>query len=504
MTDDFDVSLRRRLESLAKAVPVVPLGRETSVVSRGVRARSSSRLAIRGLIPVLTVLAIGALVASILGIGGFLPGSGDEAGAPSPSLKPSIAVETGPIVAMTQSGGFSLTIRSPRERYAAGEPIDVEATFSHSGEEPVDIYHSREGSPLDFGIVEPVLGDLVLGPGGRLPCIGTMLEPGYSESAAFRKSGSWTSADPLADEYEAFTRDPLLRLSEGTWHIYAVARFSIDECGNAIEMRAELEIDVAASVDPESSASAVHTAEPLEEVHAVAEDGPFRLELRSNRAVYVAGAPIDIRATLNYFGAGRSVADFSGHITLIGHQTDGAHSFLPGPMVDMCVIRPIEDLPIETALADWPKVRSLPAGRWRITASFSGSAPACTFDGQGVRAWIDITVVPAGEPAQTIPLLTATDVEEVSSDRFCRNETPHASGGELSLDPSSGLGLASESGDIQPVRWPPGFSAEVLPDGAILYGASGQIVAREGDLISFPAGIASDGVLSACGQFLSW
>jgi hypothetical protein len=29
-------------------------------------------------------------------------------------------------------------------------------------------------------------------------------------------------------------------------------------------------------------------------------------------------------------------------------------------------------------------------------------------------------------------------------------------------------------------------------------------VAREGDQISFPAGIASDGVLSVCGQFLFW
>jgi hypothetical protein len=173
-------------------------------------------------------------------------------------------------------------------------------------------------------------------------------------------------------------------------------------------------------------------------------------------------------------------------------------------MVSMCVPRPTRDLPDERELAEWPKVRSLPAGTWRISATFSGSAPACTGGGSSLTASIDLTIVTAGEPARTIPLLTAANVDEVSSDRFCRNDTPFGSGGRLALDATSGLGLASENGDVQPIRWPPGFSAEMLPDGAILYGQNGEIVAREGDLISFPAGIASDGVLSVCGQFLFW
>ena len=499
MTDDFDVSLRRRLEAVASAVPVVPPGDVAAVVRQPVRARSTSRLALAGVLPVLAVVAVGAVLASVAQIG---PGPGDSSAGSSNEANR-------PISATSRSGNFELTIRSARTRYAVDEPIEIEAALTYVGDElpgGVQIGHAlgADDGPLGFGIEEPVIGELRLAPGRRDACARTVLVPGEPLSTAFAKSAGWSGDDPRSDDYRAFVLDPVLRLSAGTWHVYVVASFSVGDCGpDSIEMRADLMIEVDAQ-----AATQTPTARPPDQtgigpLTAIDDDGTFRLELRSSKSVYVAGEPIDIEATLAYIGSDQT-GDFEGGILLSGTQTDGTHWFAPGPRVMMCVPRELRDLPDQRELADWPKVRSLPAGAWRILASFSGSSPACTRGGSSLTASIDVTIVDADEPARTIPLLTAADVDEVSSDRFCRNDTPYGSGGELALNATSGLGLASENGDIQPIRWPPGFTAEILPDGAILYAEGGQIAGREGDPISFPAGIASDGVLSVCGHVLFW
>lgn len=598
MTDDLDVSLRRRLESLAQAVPVAPTRGVAPVVRQPVRARSSSRLALAGVLPVLAVVVIGAVVAGVLKVG---PGPGDSSAG-------STNVANGPIEATTRSGDFELTIRSAKARYAIDEPIDIKALLAYLGSGSVQIAHGQGagGTAVGFGVEEPIFGGLRLTPVVAESCERSTLEGGTPLEVPFAKAGGWSGDDPRADEYRAYFQDPVLRLPAGVWHVYAVAGFSIETCSpDPIELRVDLTIEVverAAAETPEphpsgaTGISLVTAVEPekgcwtqyqegrlvrdpvtglgisadrfasgvvwpfgytardeagvavlvgpdgqavaregqpvafsgpgpgedglihacgdvrvvetdrtddpsVAAIHVVDEDGTFRLEIQSTKSVYMAGEPLDIHATLAYIGS-EEAGDFHGGILFEGMQTDGMHSFAPGPMVLMCVPREIRDLPDELELADWPKVRSLPAGTWRISARFSGSAPACARGGSSLTASIDLTIVPAGEPARAIPLLTATDIDEVSSDRFCRLDTPHGSVGELALDRTSGLGLASESGDIQPIRWPPEFSAELLPDGAILYGESGQIVAREGGAISFPAGTADDGVLTVCGQFL--
>ena len=599
MTDDFDVSLRRRLELLASAVPVAPPDGVAAVDPRPVRATSTGRLALAGLLPVLAVVVIGAVIATGLKLG---PGPGDSSAGATDAAN-------GPIETATRSGDFRLTICSAKARYAIDEPIEIGASLVYLGSGSVQIAHGQGagGTAVGFGIEEAVLGDLRLAPTVAESCERSTLEGGIPLQVPFAKAGGWSGNDPRADEYRAWFQDPVLRLPAGVWHVYSVAGFSIETCSpDPIEMRVGLTIEVveqaAAETPLPSGATGINllTAPELEKgcrtqynegrlvrdpvtglgvfadrfatgvvwpfgytardeagvavlvapagqvvaregqvvgfsgpgpgndgfIHAcndvrvidadptgdpapsalqtVDDDGTFRLVLRSSKSVYVAGEPLDIHATLAYLGGSGNATDFSGGITLRGTQTDGTHSFSPGPIVAICVPRPIEDLPIERALADWPKVRSLPAGSWRISASFSGGIPACTQDSRGhaVTASVDITVTSAGEAAQSIPLLTATDVDDVSSDQFCRLETPHGSAGELALAPASGLGLASANGDIQPIRWPSQFTAEVLPDGAILYGETGQIVAREGEAISFPAGTAADGVLTVCGQFL--
>jgi hypothetical protein len=634
MTDDFDISLRRRLEAVAAAVPISPAGVVTAVAPRAVRTTPGSRLAVAGLVPVIAVVVVGTLLASLAGVGPFagstnMPPS-DGASPPNPpieattrlgdfeltirsaksrysgdepvdvtasltyvgpddatvirhqiygpinfeiepqpdgvGLQPSgpdvcaplelqrdipsieqlaeihevapvylpegrfamtssaffrlgecvgdgigleatVEIDVGPrlnppLEATTRFGEFELTIRSSKSTYVSNEPIAMEASLSYrGGAAAIDVWHASGvgRTPLGFGIEEPVQGHIRLEPGWDAMCGATTIQRGRPITVQFAKMGGWSD-----QEDGAFFSDPVLRLTPGIWHVHAVAAFAIGKCSaDPIEMRVDLEIEVVATPPPDASPPIEPTTTPGDPVHAVEDDETFRLELESSQSVYAAGEPLDIRATLVYDGESERM-DFSGGVMFMGTQTDGTHSFVPPPIVDMCVIRPIGDLPIELALAEWPKVRSLPAGMWRISATFSGSAPACTGGGSNLRAWIDLTIVNAGEPARAIPLLTAEDVDEVSSDRFCRNDTPFGSGGRLALDATSGLGIASENGDIQPIRWPPGFSAEVLPDGAILYADGGQIAGREGDLISFPAGLALDGILSVCGQFLFW
>jgi hypothetical protein len=493
---ELDAELSHRLARLAEAVPVSN-GHLDPVHRGAVEARQQVRLAwVTRLIALVAILAVAAL-----NVGPFGPGASQEPSTGPSGLTVSGATEeTNPPVSATVSDGpFELTLRSAKSRYATDEPILLEATFSYSGDEPIQIVHGSERSPVDFGILEPVMGGVVVAAGGGdRPCIGSSLDPGHTVTHAFWKSGGWTSEDPLAAEYEAFFGDPVLRLSQGTWHPYAVADFYVGECvGDKPDLRVELAIEVTADTFESP------VPEPGADVSAVDDDGTFRLELVSHRAVYTAGDPLDIVATLVYLGGPIDVETFSGGIQLTGTQTDGSHSFGSFATVAMCVVRPISDLPHEFELASWRKVRSLSAGTWRIHAEFRGDAPACTFDSEGhaLTASIDIAVIPAAEPARPIPLLTAANVEDISSDRFCRLDGPFGEVGVLELHPGSGLGLASETGDVQPIRWPPGFTAEMLPDGAILYGERGQIVAREGDDIGFPASVADDGILTVCGQF---
>jgi hypothetical protein len=237
MTDDFDVSVRRRLELLAASVPVGEPGEVTAVVGHPVRSRSTSQLALAGLFPALAVVAIGAILASVLTIG---PRPGDSSAGSSDALN-------GPIQATTRSGDFELTIRSAKARYAIDEPIDITASLVYLGSDSVQIAHGQGagGTAVAFGVEEPVLGDLRLSPVVPESCERSILDGGVPLEVAFAKGGGWSGDDPRADEYRAWFEDPELRLAASTWHVYAVANFSLGECGpDPIEMRVDLAIEV--------------------------------------------------------------------------------------------------------------------------------------------------------------------------------------------------------------------------------------------------------------------
>jgi hypothetical protein len=209
-----------------------------------VRARSTSRLALAGHLPVLAVVVIGAFVATVVKIG---PGPGDSSAG-------STDAANRPIESTTRFGDFELTIRSAKARYAVDEPIEIGASLTYTGvEQDLQIGHAlgADDGPLGFGIEEPVIGDLRLTPGTRDACARTTLVPGQPLAAAFAKSAGWSGDDPRSDAYLAFVQDPVLRLGAGTWQVYAVAQFSIGDCGSdPIQMRVGLAIDVVGRAIP--------------------------------------------------------------------------------------------------------------------------------------------------------------------------------------------------------------------------------------------------------------
>lgn len=426
MTDDFDVSLRRRLGAVASAVPVAPPGDVTAVVRQPVRARSTSQLALAGVLPVLAILVIGALVAGVLSIG---PGPRDSAAATDGSSVAPTDVGNGPIAATKRSGEFELTVWSAKARYEVDEPIDIEASLVYLGSGSVQIAHGQGagGTAVGFGVEEPVIGELRLAPVVRESCERSVLQAGNSLKVPFAKAGGgWSGDDPRADEYRAWFEDPVLRLPAGVWHVYSVAGFSIDTCSpDAIQIRVDLTIEVVERARVETPEPLASAATDIDLLTAPAPENGCWTQYNEGRLVrdVVTGLGIfmDRMSIRVVWPFGFSARDEAGVAGLIG---------LDGKVV----------------------------AREGQVVAFSGPGPG--EDGL-IHACGDVRVVDA-DPTDA-PSVGA--VHAVDEDRTFR------------------------------------LAAEVLPDGAILYGAGGQIVAREGDRISFPAGIASDGVLSVCGQF---
>jgi hypothetical protein len=69
--------------------------------------------------------------------------------------------------------------------------------------------------------------------------------------------------------------------------------------------------------------------------------------------------------------------------------------------------------------------------------------------------------------------------------------------GRLSLDPRSGLGISSE-GELTPVAWPNGYTAQVVETTLVLFDHRGVAVARLGDEVQMGGGFGADGIWYPC------
>jgi hypothetical protein len=223
---------------------------------------------------------------------------------------------TGPISATTIDGPFELTIRSEHGLYAASDPVNVNASLTYRGPGPqVKVAHGF-GGPLGFGIVEPVHG-LQLAPGWRASCNLSVLSKDVPVDGAFGKSGGFSGDNPDASAVAAFFADPVLRLPPGTWHIYAVAYFEIDQCAidaQKYQMRVQVTIVVPAPDGSIPTAPApTPTTNPLDlGAGDDTQDGAIQLTLTSPHGRYKAGDPIEVLAGLTNRGSGASITTTGG------------------------------------------------------------------------------------------------------------------------------------------------------------------------------------------------
>lgn len=114
---------------------------------------------------------------------------------------------------------FSLTISSSKDRYRAGELIDISAELTNVGPDPV-LEGSGSGTLVGFGL-ESVDGRIKVEPLFTADCARHRFVRGEPDRYPFVKSGSSPDGDPMADFYDAYFSSRELRLPAGTWTISA-------------------------------------------------------------------------------------------------------------------------------------------------------------------------------------------------------------------------------------------------------------------------------------------
>jgi hypothetical protein len=432
MTDEFEVAMRKRMTRLAAAVPVDEPASVARVPAGSVKGGAASRLRLGWGLPIVAVVALAAL-AGIVRLSQVGPGA---TGAPITSQRPPAE----PISATVNDGLFDLTIRANSDRYAVGEPIAIDAVLVYRGVEPITISHAQgapvpgrgsavgpdtggTGGPIGFGILEPVLGDLRLGESWAESCERTTLQPGQPLVVPFAKGGAWSSDDPRAAEYLAFVQDPALTLAPGTWHAYAVAWFYVGDCGgDEHKPRVELEFEVSRdavnpTIDPAAPTPGIAPEPSTAPVLSSSTDGPYALELRSERAVYHESEVIEVSGAFVYRGA--ASIDVQGFKPLVfgvqepvyGIDLDMAttlecnHETLePGERIEAQFVKgggvstSDPEYAFKKAYLQDPVFR-LPPGTWHIQLAGWLYEGDCGTDKTTLLAQVEITVLPDPPPS---------------------------------------------------------------------------------------------------------
>lgn len=143
-----------------------------------------------------------------------------------------------PVVAETSDELFLLVARSPSDRYAAGQAMEVTAEILYQGPRNREtIFHAA--SPVGWR-VEQLDGPAVMGGAMAEPCVATDLLPGSVKSYPFEKGGVVEDRPPFD---MAWFQDPALRLPAGRWRFTATMQVWLGDCGGE-EHRLETSIDV--------------------------------------------------------------------------------------------------------------------------------------------------------------------------------------------------------------------------------------------------------------------
>jgi hypothetical protein len=458
MTDDFDLSLRNRLESVASAVPVDERRPLEEVRAKRVDlGRTGRRRAPTGVMTIAAIAATGVLIAGVLQVGPFAPATTNSAppaseihGSPQPAAP---SPDDGPQVGSDSEGPYSVEIRSGRRVYRESEAIDINAVFTYSGDQPASV---RDDAffPLTFGIRESVHGLTIIASQPVLAilrpgCRSLVLQPDERYESKFRISAF--SPKPQTEEQQAFLADPELHLPPGTWH-FVVESSVMGEPPCPIASDATADPAAIQSEDARMSAEieiVVTPDQPDGTPSATDTEGPFSLTVRSDRQTYLETDPINIDAALGYAEGSPSTMLLHRAKQFVGFRIQepvygmdvGTQFTVPavcglpnataiGPGDE--IVTPFEkggsvrandpDEELQRAFLADPILR-LPPGVWHISsiASFSERDNGCDTEFTSLEATIEIDVLPAPvvtNPPPTYPAVSpgpVTDVDGVEA-----------------------------------------------------------------------------------------
>jgi hypothetical protein len=159
------------------------------------------------------------------------------------------AISAPPVSAEATEGDFRLELDVQQERYRAGQPVIADITLSYLGDETsVDLWGSGLG--VVGSRLRQLDGSIEHGWATTTDCRPHPITPGEPLHKPFAKSGSFSPDEPLAEFYEAYFADPLLRLPPGRWELTAVTGFTVGggDCGEGPSI--DLEVSVEVVVEP--------------------------------------------------------------------------------------------------------------------------------------------------------------------------------------------------------------------------------------------------------------
>ena len=418
MSDEFDPILRTRLDRLARAVPIRPEGAARRVVAASPRYRGRSGPGMFAAAALLLILVWGTA---------FLVGGG----------------ASNAVVGVSRDDAFSLSIEASKDRYQAGEPIDVEATVEYMGPLAAIEVAGSPGLP-GFG-VEQLDGANHAQPGYSLSCVTYAFTRGQPVTFPFAKSGAFSEGDPNAAFMKAYLNisgdlpDPSLRLPAGTWRIYADLGVGEGGCGGTPrhELRAAITViveaarrSVTASATPTAGSQATSPSEsatpasspPLPSpgtpgsptpVSATDSDAKFTLTVTVPQGVVTTTTSITPVAEFGYIGPQDAVTIYHGAPVVYWRiQEIGGQRGMGGAVNTICdnstlvkgetSTKPfrkggqISDDPgtfFDRVWFEDPTLR-LPAGQWAISAVFDAALGGCGGEHHELTATVEIEVTP--------------------------------------------------------------------------------------------------------------
>jgi hypothetical protein len=250
--EDLPREVRDQLDGARGAVPPVDLVDGVMVEVRGARQVRVWPAWVRG-----SVMGLGAAAALLLvaflangPFGGNRTPSGTEAPAAVPS--------GGQLVTVVE-GDFRLELWTDRKTYTTDDPISIAATLTYIGPEAsVTLYHA---DPMLTFLLNEQAGTRSMGGGVDDVCQQTVARRNEAITIPYTKSAAWTPDDPNAAFYQAWMRDPVLRLPAGTWTVVVLGEASVNTCGGR-DVSLGQKLDISVTLPPGATPSATPTASP--------------------------------------------------------------------------------------------------------------------------------------------------------------------------------------------------------------------------------------------------